>query len=401
VLFLLLAVAFVVPLLDVRRPARMVHLDLLVLAFAPLYYVRRMDQASPSLRSAVLLTTAGLVYLFARLSLLAFRPARPYRPLVASVPVPLVGLCAATLLGLQLLFPLYDYRPVIDVGTSSVAGAHHLIDGVDVYGAEEYAHPELHPDTYGPVVYLAYVPFAYALSDDRAARAAAGVFHVLTAVALLLLGRRLEAGARGTRLGVTYAYAWCAYPPAVFVTIHAYNDMLVALCVVGAMLAASPLGRGFVLGLGAAAKFVPAVLLPVFARPVGEHPRRGLLLYAISFAVTVVALTALVLPDGGVAELYRRTLGWQLHRTSESSIWGQFPALDWLQQLARVLAAVVVLAAAAFPRRRTPLQVAAAAGAVVVACELTLTHLLPSYVVWFAPLALIAVLGPPSGRESS
>ena len=44
-------------------------------------------------------------------------------------------------------------RP-IDVGLASVAGGWRILHGLPIY----YADPG-HPDTYGPITYLAYVPF--------------------------------------------------------------------------------------------------------------------------------------------------------------------------------------------------------------------------------------------------
>lgn len=398
--FLLLTIAFLVPLLDVRRPLRLAHLDLVVLVIGPLFFLRLMDESTGSLRLAVVSTTAGLAYLFVRLSFLAFRPVSGYQPLLARAPVWAVALAAGALLCLELTFPLYDYRPVIDVGLSSVAGAQHLLDGRDIYGAA-YLHPELRPDTYGPFVYLSYLPFVYVFPDAAdAARAAAAAFDVLTVLALFLLGRRLSTAA-GNRAGVTYAYAWCAYPPAFFVTVHGYNDMLVALCLVAAALAASPVARGGGLGLGAAAKFVPALLVPLFAIPNATASRRSLALYAGAFAVATAATILLVLPDGGITEIVHRTLGWQLHRESLSSVWGQFNRLAWVQHLIRGLAIATALAAAIFPRRRTPLQVAALAAAVIALFEVSLTHLLPSYVVWFAPLAIVSMLGATTRQDAS
>ena len=46
------------------------------------------------------------------------------------------------------------------------------------------------------------------------------------------------------------------------------------------------------------------------------------------------------------------------------------------------------------PRRRGPLQVAALGAAVLVSVELAMAHWFYLYVVWFAPLALVALLGP-------
>jgi hypothetical protein len=384
----------VVPLLDLRQPWRVVHADILVLVLSPLYFLRYMEQSAGSLRWAVVSMSAGLVYLFARLVLLGVRPATPYRPVVTLIPVPLVAIATGALLATQIAFPLYDYRPVIDVGYSSVAGAEHILNGMDVYGPDGYSHPELHPDAYGPFDYLAYIPFAYLFSSAAdAARAASDVFQLLTVIALFFLGRRLAPGTVGTRLGVTLSYAWAAYPHAFFVTVHAYNDMLVALCLVGAMLAFSSAGCGAILGLGAAAKFVPTMVVPLFSAPRQNRSIRSMLLYYGFFAAALVAVFTPFVPDGGLTELYHRTVGWQLHRTSSSSVWGQFHSFHWLRLVVGGCAVVVAIVVAAVPRRRTLFQAAALGGAVIAVFELSLRHLLPSYCVWFAPLALVAILG--------
>jgi hypothetical protein len=114
-----------------------------------------------------------------------------------------------------------------------------------------------------------------------------------------------------------------------------------------------------------------------------------------------VLLAALVLPfvpPGGLAELYDRTLGYQAGRPSPFSIWGQIDGLDAVQVAVRI-AAVVLAFAVAFVRRRDVLQTAALAGAVLIAVQLGATHWFYLYVAWFAPLALVALLGPYSGAE--
>jgi hypothetical protein len=395
--FILLAVAFVVPFVNVRRPLSVVHADILVLVLSPFYFLRYMDQSAGSLRWAVLSAAAGLVYLVVRLAFLAARPAAPHQALVSVVPVPVLAIAVAALLAIQLSFPLYDYRPVIDVGYSSVAGAEHILKGQDVYGGS-YEHPELHPDAYGPFNYLVYVPFAYLFSDaGDAARAAASVLDVLTALGLFVVGRRLLPGRAGMRLGATLSYAWCAYPYTFFATVYGYNDALVALSLVGAMVLLASPARGAALGLGAAAKFVPLAAFPLFATARGERSIGSLLRYALFFTVAVVAVFAPLIPDGGLTELYRRTIGWQLHRDSVSSIWGQYPSLESLQEVVRAAAVLFAIVIAAVPRRRTPAQVAALGGAAIIAFELSLSHWLPSYVIWFAPLALVAVFA--NGRR--
>jgi hypothetical protein len=407
--YVLLAVAFVVPFFDPRRPFRLLHADILVLALFPFYYLRYMDQSRGSLRWAVVVASIGLVYLFARMIFAAVRPTRHRGPLVPFVPMPLLAIAAVLLIALHIAFPRLEeplglqFRPVIDVGLSSVTGAQHILNGQELYGSEAYKHPGNHPDTYGPVTYLAYVPFTYALSpdgeragrataDSRAARAAADAFDVLAALGLFLFGRRLAPRREGVRLGIVLAYAWAAYPYTFFATIWAYNDALVALFLVGAMLAISaPVGRGLLVGLGVASKFTTAIVAPLLATAHRATSIRSIFVYVAALVLSVVAVFAPFVPPGGLSELYDRTIGWQIARQSVSSVWGQFPSIDWLHPVARASVAVFALAIAFIPRQKTSHQIAALGAAAIVLFELSLRHWLPSYVIWFAPLAFVAI----------
>jgi hypothetical protein len=96
------------------------------------------------------------------------------------------------------------------------------------------------------------------------------------------------------------------------------------------------------------------------------------------------------IPDGGVRELYDRTLGYQAGRVSPFSIWGQEPQLDWLHVAVLLGAGLLALAVAFWPRRKSAMQVAALAAAVMIAIELTAEHWFYLYIVWFAPLVLVA-----------
>lgn len=391
----ILTVLFVLPFVDPRRPFRLVHLDVLVLVFFGLYFLRYMDQGQGTggLRVAVVLANVGLLYLLGRASLLGFRPRRREEALLPIVPAWLLGCAAVLLTVVHVGFPLFDdRRPVIDVGFSSVLGAERILAGQDLYGAEGYEYPELHPDTYGPVTYLFYAPFARALSSPNyAARAAASVFDVLTVIGLFLLGRNLREGEEGTRLGFVLAYAWASFPYTFFVTAWAYNDAMVALFLVAAMLAiASPLRRGLAVGLGTAAKFAPAVVAPLFLRGAGGWSRRAILVYTAALTAAIAVAFAPFVPDGGVQEVYQRTIGWQIERQGGTTIWGQYPSVEWLRPLVRVAVIAFAVALAFVPRRRTPVQVAALAAAAVLAFELSLGTWLPSYVVWFAPVAFVA-----------
>ncbi|MFL5884622.1 MAG: hypothetical protein ACJ77M_06090, partial [Thermoleophilaceae bacterium] len=94
---------------------------------------------------------------------------------------------------------------------------------------------------------------------------------------------------------------------------------------------------------------------------------------------------------GGVRELYDRTVGYQASRASPFSVWGLYPALHWLQTVAKVLAAGLALAVAFVPRRRSLAQVAALGAAVLIAVQLTVNHWFYLYIPWFAPFVFFAL----------
>ena len=52
------------------------------------------------------------------------------------------------------------------------------------------------------------------------------------------------------------------------------------------------------------------------------------------------------LPDGGIREVYDRTVGYQASRPSPFSIWGQVDSLGWLQTAVKVGAGILALAVA-------------------------------------------------------
>jgi len=189
---------------------------------------------------------------------------------------------------------------------------------------------------------------------------------------------------------------------------------LVALSTVLAMLAltwspvrtgAASALRAAAVALGAAAKFTPLALAPLFAAAPGDRRVRQALVFVGVLGVVAVAATAPFVPDGGLRELYDRTLGYQVGRPSPFSVWGQVESLDWLQSVVKAGAGGLALLVAFVPRRRGPLQVAALGAAVLISVELAMTHWFYLYVVWFAPLALVALLGlcrgPPTDAAST
>jgi hypothetical protein len=275
---------------------------------------------------------------------------------------------------------------VVDVGQSSVVGADRILNGQPLYVAND-----THGDTYGPISYIAYTPFVGIFgAGATAAHAAALTFDALMLGALLLLGLRLRAGPEGRRLGLALAWAWAACPLTLLGVVESTNDGVVALLLVLALVAfTSAPARGAWLGLATAAKFMPGALLLLFARGRGDGRRAWLQTAAAWGGVTAFAL-AVYFPAGGVRELWDCTLGYQLTRPPDFSVWVLVDGLGWLKTALVGAALALAVVIAVLPGRRTVAQVAALAGAVTIALQLPAGHWFYFYVMWFVPLALVA-----------
>lgn len=388
---------FLLPFVDWRRPFRLLHLDLLVLlSFGISYWLFN----ATHFESAVLLVYPPLLYLLGRMLVIGLRKGgRRSEAPRSSWPIAVLAVGLVALVGTRIGLDL-AYDKVIDVGYASVIGAHRLVHGLPLY----YVSGS-HPDTYGPVAYLAYVPFERLFPWSGrwdylpAAHAAAISFDVLTVAALVLLGRRLRAGAAGWRLGLSLGWAWAAFPFTLLGLMNNTNDGLIAMLFVFTLLAlASPARRGVLLGLAVAAKFFPVVLVPVIARGIASHTKRrravvSALACTVACAIVIAATVVLFLPSGGISELYNHTIGFQLGRTDVFSLWGLHPSLSWLKTVVLVAALLLAALVGLLPRAdRNLAQVAALAAAVVIAIQLPAEHWFYFYLVWFAPLVLVAVL---------
>jgi hypothetical protein len=401
-IWLPLCVLFLAPFVDPRRPLRLIHLDLLaLLAFS--VSLALFNHAK--IEASVALVYPVLAYVFLRMLIAGFRPTETRDRLLPFAPR---GLLVAGIVALVAFHTAYvaTEGKVIDVGLAGVVGADRLVKGEDVYGEGSSSGMPIRGDVYGPVNYLAYVPFEQAFpwsghwDEVSAARAAALGFELLTALALFGLGRRVRAGPEGTTLGIALAYAWLAYPFTMYALGSSFNDGLVAFLVVCCVLGlSSPPARGAASALAGLTKFGPLVLAPLFAAGHGERRARPLVLFALAFLATAAVVTVPLLPDGGLRELYDRTLGYQASRGSPFSVWGQAPSLHWLQTVSKVFA--LGLAALFFfvPRRRSTVQVAALAAALLIAVQVTANHWFYPYAVWFAPLVLVAIFAQRRGPE--
>jgi Glycosyltransferase family 87 len=393
-----LALLFVAPFVDLRRPWRLLHLDLAVLLlFGVSQYFFNRGQIDLSVPIATLL----LVYLVGRLLLAGFRPRRASGPLVPLLPISALLVGLVLLVGFRVTLNAVDSH-VIDVGYASVFGADRVERGEDLYqrGGEL-------DDTYGPVTYLAYVPFEVLFPSDgssgyrAAARAAAVTFDLIVVMGLVLLGARLRRGRAGVRLGIALAYAWAAYPFSLYALQTNTNDALVAALIVFAFIAlSSPPLRGFLLGLAGAAKFAPLALAPLLMAGRRLVTRDALVFTSVA-AVTVSVAVLGNLPDGGLREFWDATLGYQLSRASPFSLWGLHPGLGWLQTVVKGCAVLLVLLVALRPRERELRQLVALGAAVLIAVQLGAAYWFYTYIVWFAPLVLAALMAAYAAEPSA
>jgi hypothetical protein len=369
----------------------MAHLDaMVILAFLVSYIVL----SHGHMASAIWLIYPPLVYLLIRLLSLGFGRQKPAQRVAPLLTIRRLAIGLPVLLGARVALSLLAHEQS-DIGYESVLGAFRLLHHLPIY----YNDPN-HGDTYGPITYLAYVPFDLLfpwkniLGHLEASDIAAVFFDLATVVGLVLLGRRLRSGADGTRLGLLLGWAWAACPWTIIVVLVHTNDALVAMLTVFALVvASSPVVSGALLGLATAAKFTPAGLLPLLAAPRQRGVKRALVCVG-AFIVIVATAIFSWLPPQGVHYFWQRTFGFQMTRPDSFSLWGLHPGLHLVQVAVEVLAVTLAGAVAFVPRERSLARVCALAGAVTIAVQLPAAHWYYYYIVWFLPFALVAILVP-------
>jgi hypothetical protein len=397
-IWLPLLVLFLLPFL--RPPYRLVHLDLAAVALLSVSFAF-FDAAK--IGASVPLAYPPLAYLLVRLLLIARRRGREGAP----EPPPVRLLLGPEVLGAAIIF-LLGFRlglnvtssNVIDVGYAGVIGADRIAHGDALYGHFPADNP--HGDTYGPLAYLAYLPFELVMpwhgewDDLPAAHAAAFAFDLACAALLWLAGRRL----RGPVTGLLLAYLWLACPFTLLASNSATNDALVgALLLAAFLLAERPIARGAAVGAAAMAKFAPLALAPLLAT-YGTDRRAASRRTLLGVTAVVAGGLALVLAlDGGLRGFWDRTIAFQADRESPFSLWGWYD-LPLLQHLVQLAAAALAVAVAFVPRRRDAISLAALAGAVLIAVQLGVSHWFYLYVVWFLPFVLLASVGEVMPREA-
>ncbi|HUE26663.1 MAG TPA: hypothetical protein VMP89_07805 [Solirubrobacteraceae bacterium] len=389
-----LCVLFVAPFLPWRRPRRLslLHLDLLMLLGFSIS-LALFNNADIGL--SVPLVYPFLLYLLARMLLLAFGRGRPKAPLRLLVPVSWLAVATVFLVGFRVGLNVTNSN-VIDVGYAGVIGADKLVHGQPLYG--HWPKDNSQGDTYGPVAYYAYVPFREIFGwsgtwdDLPAAHAAAIAFDLLTLVGLFFLGRRI----RGPTLGTLLAYAWAAYPFTLWSLSSNTNDALVALLLVVALLVITwAPARGVAAALAGLTKFAPLALAPLFLRGTGAAwPRkRSLVAYVLAYGATIALALLPVILKHDLHAFWRDTIVYQADRVAPFSVWGLWGGLGVEQHLVEGAAVALAAAVAFVPRRRGLVEVAALGAAVVIALQLAANYWLYSYIVWFFPLVIVALFG--------
>ncbi len=421
--FLPLCLIFLLGLVDWRRLRRLVNLDLLVLlGFGVSHYFFNRAEIGVS----VPLVYPVLAYLLGRSLWIGLRGrGEGLRPVW---PVAWMIVAALFMMGFRVGLNVAD-SGAIDVGYAGVVGADRIAHGEPLY--DNFPDDIRSGDTYGPVNYVAYVPFELIWpwtgewDDLPAAHGAAILFDVATFLLLILLGLRIRPGPEGQRLAATLAFGWAAYPYTAYVLESNSNDSLIAALLVATLLfAAKPLTRGALLAAAVWTKFVAAPLGPMFmtyrpAGPVaagdppppavakassGEVPptappagqRRQWLLFVFGFVAVTVLAVAWPAIDPGLKTFYDRTIATQAGRDSPFSIWGQAPSLEPIRIALLVGLGGLALAFAAVPRRKSVVQLAALSAALLILLQLTLRHWFYLYIVWFYPLLLIALASSPA-----
>jgi hypothetical protein len=430
--FLPLCAIFLLGLVDWRRLWRVANLDLVVLLGFGVshYFFNRAD-----IGVSVPLVYPVLLYLLGRCLWIGLRGRGKGRGEDVGLrpvwPTMWIVVTALFLMGFRVGLNLAD-AGVVDVGYAGVVGADRIAHGEPIY--DNFPADVSQGDTYGPVNYLAYLPFERIWpwsghwDDVPAAHAAAVVFDVAVFTLLLLIGIRIRPGPDGQRLAAVLAFGWAAYPYSAYVLESNSNDSLVATLLLATFLfAAKPLARGALLASSVWAKFAPAVLAPMYLtyQPTSEQPKRSApeappnqegpssaagvrarpraqdtrgrptLLFILGFLLVSVLVLTWPAIDPGLKTFYDRTIASQAGRSSPFSIWGQ-TSLEPIRIGILALTGVASIAFAFFPKRKSLVQLAALSAALLLLLQLTLHHWFYLYIVWWFPLLLIALAASPA-----
>jgi hypothetical protein len=420
-----LCALFVGGLMNWRRPFSLRTLDLvMLLSFAAsLEFFNRGD-----IFVSTPLIYPPMLYLLARMVWIG-RSRTPRRIAIGETQMLVLVALVFALMGFRLGLNNRD-SGVIDVGYAGVVGASRLVDGVLPYGhfpvaqgrhcAGRYSDgtpvgyvqpdgrcetPIGNGDTYGPAVYLAYVPAVAVFGWNGlwnslpAAHVTACAFDILAVVGLFVAGWRLA----DPRIGVMAAFAWAANPFTLYSLNMNSNDGLVGALVAWTLAALSlPRARGVLLALAGFSKAAPLAMLPVFWRL--RNRRKTLIGFAIGCALM---LSMFLLEPSDWRLLWDRTIAYQAGRITPMSVWtlGDYhpgwPHLETMQKVMQVIAGLGIAVLAVLPRgRRDAAAVAALSGAAILATQLVASYWFYPYICWWLPAVVLGLLLPRAGGEA-
>jgi hypothetical protein len=431
--WLVFSVAFLLGLVDWRRPLSPRTADLLALiSFLPSLWLFNNGHIFASMS----LIYPGFTWLIARCLWIARRDRGSGGPVIW----PTWALLAATIVlaGYRIEINV-EHSDTIDVSLSGVIGADRIAHFQSPYGhfPVEDGRPACGPadssgeirdhiqtngrceaadalgDTYGPVSYEAYLPGYLALGWSGkwdtlpAAHATPVVWDILAMIGLLLVGLRFG----GPRLGATLVFAWAAWPLGAYSMANNTNDLIEpALLIWGFYFVTAPFKRGLFAALSGWTKFASLLVAPLWS----GYPDAALVRLRLRFLGGFAAGSALAFsvvlfersPVHNLVVFFHHTIGYQYGRSAPFSIWDWrqyhargIPDLHWVQRVLQVALVSGALVLARWPRHRSPLRLAAFTGALLVGFEAILTYWSFSYLVWFFPFVVYAVVATPARFE--
>ncbi|HEY6760820.1 MAG TPA: hypothetical protein VI318_15085 [Baekduia sp.] len=285
---------------------------------------------------------------------------------------------------------------IVDVAAASMEGGTLLTHGVLPYG--HMPGDIVHGDTYGLPIYLVYTPLAWLWPVTWDWDDTFGALLIATLAMLACAAGIAKATNNGTGARWPAVIALLAFPAAAIATSSGTNDGLVAAALIWALAWwARPAASSALIAGAGMAKVAPLVLLPLWlARLRGAALLRAV---AACAAVGAAMLAALVAFGGAHAPLdMAHAMSFQVSRRSMMSVWTTLGLQGW-QPLAQAVTLAIALGGAALVGldrdvARDPRRVAGLVTAVLAALQLQANHWAPLYLLWLAPPAMVALLGP-------
>jgi hypothetical protein len=120
----------------------------------------------------------------------------------------------------------------------------------------------------------------------------------------------------------------------------------------------------------------------------------------LAFGLTLAVVMLPVFLDHNWHAFWRDSVRYQATRVTPFSVWGLWGGLGVEQKLVEGAAVALAIAVVFVPRKRGVIEVAALGAAVVILLQCAANYWLYSYIVWFFPFVIVALMGAhPRRRE--